>query len=230
MDENLAQKAINLALKCEWEKAIEVNEKILKTNKEDVDALNRLARASAEIGKTAAATKCCKKVIKIDPSNAIANKALVKYKKTKINMKTASDKAAGPSTFLEEPGKTKIVILLNPGDSKFLATLDAGDKMLLNTHSHRVSITTSNGKHIGRLPDDLAARIKTLVSGGNKYEVFVKSVENTTIKVFLKEIERGKDFINTPSFHSEKIEYISYTPPGLVNKDRPETGVEEDGF
>lgn len=230
MDENLTQKAINLALKCEWVKAIEVNEKILKSNKKDIDALNRLARAYAEIGKTTKAKKHCKMVIKIDPFNQIANKALKKYKKAKTNMKTVSDKSAGPSTFLEEPGKTKIVTLLNPGDGKFLATLDAGDKVLLTTHSHRVCVTTPNGKYIGRLPDDLAARIKTLVKGGNKYEAFVKSVENTCLKVFIKEVERGKDFVNTPSFHSEKIQYISYTPPELVNKKSPVTGVEEEGF
>lgn len=230
MDKNLAQKAINLALKCEWEKAIEINEQILKSSKKDIDALNRLARAYAEIGKTAKAKQHCQKVIKIDPFNQIASKALKKYKKAKTNMKTVSDKSAGPSTFLEEPGKTKIVTLLNPGDSKFLAVLDAGDKVILNTHSHRVSITTSNGKYIGRLPDDLAARIKTLVSGGNKYEIFVKSIDNTCVKIFIKEIEKGKDFVNTPSFHSEKIQYISYTPPSLVNKKSPITGVEDEGF
>jgi tetratricopeptide (TPR) repeat protein len=227
---DLSQKAIKLALSCKWEEAIKVNEEILKSDKKDVDALNRLARAYAEIGKITKAKKVCKNVLKIEPSNSIAQKALIRYKKSKSNSKTLADKSAKASDFLEEPGKTKIVSLLNVGDSKIISSLDAGDEVSMTTHSHRVCITNLNGKYLGRLPDDLAARLKTLVKGGNKYEIYVKTIEEDNLKIFIKEVYRGKDFINTPSFSAERIEYISYAPPELVNKDKPETGIEDDGF
>ena len=42
MDDTLTQKAINLALKCDWSEAIKTNLKILKINPSDIDTLNRL--------------------------------------------------------------------------------------------------------------------------------------------------------------------------------------------
>lgn len=230
MDDSLIQKAVNFALQCKWEEAINTNLEILKNDKDNVDALNRLARACAEMGEMSKAKKTCKKVLKIEPSNQIAQKALQRYKRAKNNSKTAADKYASPSTFLEEPGKTKIVSLLNPGDSKIISSLDAGDEVLMTTHSHRVCITDKKGKYLGRLPDDLAARLKTLVKGGNKYEIYVKTIAPKELKIFIKEMERGRDFLNTPSFPSEKIEYISYAPPELVNKQKPDTGQDEEGF
>lgn len=230
MDNVLTQKAVNLALQCKWDEAIKTNLEILKKEKDNTDALNRLARAYSEIGDMAKAKNTCKKVLNMEPSNQIAQKALVRYKKAKNNSKTVADKSASPSTFLEEPGKTKIVSLLNLGDPKIISALDAGDEVLMTTHAHRACITDKSGKYLGRLPDDLAARLKTLVKGGNKYEIYVKTIAPKELKIFIKEIERGKDFINTPSFTSEKIDYISYAPPELVNKQKPETGQEEEGF
>lgn len=219
---DLSQKAVRLALNCKWEDAIEVNKEILEADKDDTDALNRLARAYAETGQNKKAKEICKKVLLIDPFNQIANKALVRYKKAKKNSKTLADRYATPATFLEEAGKTKIVSLLNVGDKKIVSSLDAGDEVSITTHSHRVCITTNDGKYLGRLPDDLSARLKTLVKGGNTYDIYVKSIEKDSIKVFIKETSRGKDFENTPSFPAEKLDYISYAPPELVNKQKPE--------
>ena len=81
---DLAQQAIYNALSCEWVKAVNVNEEILKENPSDIDALNRLARAQAELGKFKKARISAQKVIKIDPFNTIATKALLKWKNLKI--------------------------------------------------------------------------------------------------------------------------------------------------
>ena len=51
MEMSLAQKAINLAISGEWNEAIKVNLQILSLSPDDVDSLNRLAKAYAEIGK-----------------------------------------------------------------------------------------------------------------------------------------------------------------------------------
>lgn len=219
---DLSQKAVQLALKCRWEEAISSNLEILKSNKDDIDALNRLARAYAEIGNSKKAKICCQKVLSIEPHNQIATRAQAKYKKNKTNTRTVADRSASPSTFLEESGKTKIVSLLNLGDIKLISSLDAGDEVSMTTHAHRVCVTNTDGKYLGRISDDLAARLKTLVAGGNRYQIYIKSIEKNSVKVFIKEIVRGKDFINTPSFPSEKINYISYAPPELVNKQKPE--------
>lgn len=214
---DLAQQAILSALSCEWEKAVSINEEIIKENPEDVDALNRLARAYAELGKFKKARENAQKVIKTDPFNTIALKALSKWKNLKKG-ETYSSSPTKAHIFLEEPGKTKIVSLLHLGSVKVLANLDAGDEVLLNTHSHRVSVTTFDGKYIGRLPDNLSANLRKLIKIGNSYQTFIKSITCTEVKVFIKEIDRSPKLKDIPSFSGEKIDYISFTPPELVHK------------
>jgi len=215
---DLAQEAISKALSCEWEEALGLNEEILLSDPSDVDALNRLARASAELGKFKKAREVAQKVLKIDPFNNIAAKALSKWKNLKNGGEAYSSNPTRAHLFLEEPGKTKIVSLLHLGSLKVLASLDAGDEVHLNTHSHRVAVTTSDGKYIGRLADDLSARLRKLISYGNEYLVFIKSANNSDVKVFIREAERSQKLKDVSSFSTEKIDYISFTPPELVHK------------
>lgn len=217
MDEELAQKAVSAAISGNWEIALKLNKVILKENSKDIDALNRLARAYAELGEMDQAKKVAKKVLKLDPFNAIASKSLEKWKK----LRKGETIVSGPSSaqaFLEEPGKTKIVTLLHLGDKKVIAKLDSGDEVRLNPASHRVSVIAMDGKYIGRLSDDLSARLRKLIKYGNEYQVFIKSIEKDTVKIFIKETKRAEKLADIPSFSSEKIDYISFTPPELVHK------------
>lgn len=217
MNQDLVQKAVTSALSGSWEEALTINKQILKHNPKDADALNRLGRAYAELGDLQRARAMAKKALRIDPFNAIATKSLEKWK----GLKEGETIKSGPSsagTFLEEPGKTKILSLLHLGDSKTLVKLDAGDMVKLNQHSHRISISTMDGRYIGRLPDDLSARLKKLISYGNEYEVYVKSTDKQEVKIFIRETLRVKKLTDIPSFSTDKIDYISFTPPELVHK------------
>lgn len=216
MDKDPAREAITLALEGSWEKAVEVNLQILKKDKEDIDAMNRLARAYAETGDMVKARKTAQDTLKIDPFNPIAAKSLEKWKGLKKG-ETYNSKPSSPQTYLEEPGKTKIATLLHPGSPKLLAKLDSGDEVKLDSHSHRVCVNTQDAKYIGRLPDDLSARLKKLIKYGNTYTAFIKSINKEEVKVFLRETKRVKELENIPSFPSEKIDYISFTPPELVH-------------
>lgn len=214
---DLAQQAILSALSCEWDKAVVINEEILKEDPCDVDALNRLARAQAELGKFTKARETAQKVIKLDPFNNIALKSLSKWKNLHKGKKYSSS-PTNAHTFLEEPGKTKIVSLMHLGSEKILAGLDAGDEVLLNTHSHRVAVTTFDGKYIGRLPDNLSVRLKKLINMGNTYQIFIKLITCSEVKVFIREIKRSPKLSDVASFSGEKIDYVSFTPPELVHK------------
>jgi tetratricopeptide (TPR) repeat protein len=218
MQNDLAQKAISAALKANWKDALELNKIILKNDSTDVDALNRLARAHSELGEIDKAKKVAQKAVRIDPHNTIAIKALEKWKSLRKGEKTSPSKFSA-RVFLEEPGKTKIVSLLHLGDSKkVLANLDSGDEVILKLGNHRISVCTLNKKYIGRLPDDLSVSLIKLIKRGNEYQVFVKSSKSQEIKVFIRETKRVKELENIPSFSSEKINYISFTPPELVHK------------
>jgi tetratricopeptide (TPR) repeat protein len=217
MEKDLAQEAIELALAGKWDKAVKLNNVILEENPKDIEALNRLARAYSELGKIAKARKTAKQVLKIDPFNTIANKALEKWK----GLKQGETYKSGPSSaqsFLEEPGKTKIVNLLHPGAPDLIAKLDSGDEVKLNTHSHKMSVCTKDSKYIGKLPDDLSARLRKLIKFGNIYKAYVKSVNKKEVKIFIREMKRVPKLIDIPSFSTDKIDYISFTPPELVHK------------
>lgn len=227
MDTDLAQQAITCALAGEWKKALELNKQILKDTKNDIDALNRMARAYVNLGEVRSAKKIAEKVLKIDPFNTIALKSLKKWK----GLKAGETKPSAPTdeTFLEEPGKTKILSLLHPGAQAVLAKLDSGNEVRLIPHSHRVSVVTDDGKYIGRLSDDIAARLRNLISMGNRYKVLIKSIDESGVKIFIRELSRGEKVANVPSFSTEKIEYVSFTPPELVHKkDGDTTDVEEE--
>ncbi len=214
---DLAQEAIEKALDCEWDQAIELNKEILKNDPSDIDALNRLARAYSEKGNIKKAKETSQKVLKIDPYNSIALKCISKWKNAqKIDL--AKSTPTNAQIFLEEPGKTKVVSLIHLGSKCIIANLDAGDEVVINSHSHRVSITTLDGKYIGRLPDNLSARLRKLINMGNKYESFIKSISPTEVKVFIREKSKCPKLADIPSFSTEKIDYISFTPPELVHK------------
>ena len=83
MNDDLAQEAISLALSGDWKKASEINQEILKSDPENIDALNRLSRAEAEQGNLLKARRFSQRVLKIDPFNSIAQKSLEKRKNLK---------------------------------------------------------------------------------------------------------------------------------------------------
>lgn len=228
MDTSLAQKAVNLALDGKWEEAIKLNGDILKASPDDIDALNRLARCYSEVGKLAEAKKTAQKVLKIDPLNTIAQKCLDKWtsiKKAGIH----NQKTTPPESFLEESGKTKIAPLMHIGNPNVLATVDSGDEVHFLPHTHRVSVATTEGQFLGRLHDDLAARIRYLLKEGFKYQVLIKSVDaKKGITVFIREIAKGAKTKEATSFPPEKIDYVSFTSPELVHKDIPDVGIIEE--
>ena len=222
----LAQEAVKAALCGDWKKAIEVNGDILKKTPVDLDALNRLSKAFAELGKVEKAKTLAKKVLKLDHFNSIAKKSLEKWKSLG-NEDIYSIAPSKAQIFLEEPGKTKIISLLHLGDTKVVASLDCGDEVKMSHHSHRVSIFTMDGKYIGKLPDDLSARLRYLITGGNAYQVFIKSVDKKEVKVIIQEVVRSKKLSEVPSFPPEKIDYVSFTPPEFVHK-KEELAIETD--
>jgi tetratricopeptide (TPR) repeat protein len=226
MDTTLAQLAVKQALQGNWAEAIKTNEEILKEYGDDVDSLNRIARAQMELGCIKKAKSAATKALKLNPDNSIALKMLAKLE-TRNEGECPCGKISSPDDFLEEPGKTKMMYLMHPGDTKVISSIDAGDEVKLDAHSHRLEILTEDGKYVGRLPDDLSARIKMLINCGNEYKVVVKCVENGEVKVILREV---KNVSGTPSFPAEKIEYVSFTPPELVHKNDMDTsdGSEEE--
>lgn len=215
-----ARQAITAALNRNWKEAIRLNLSILKESPKDIDALNRLGRAYLETGLKTKSLGIYEKVLKLDKYNHIAAKSIELLKSSRIIHSSSSSPALSASLpiFLEEPGVTKTVSLTRPGDAKVICRLHPGDSVMLSAREHCVSVTTTENEYLGRLPDDLAARLRNFINSGNKYSAWVRSVDMPIIKIFIKEVFRVAKFRNTPSFPlTEKLSYAAFTPPELIH-------------
>lgn len=204
---NLLSTAINAALNQDWQKAISVNQNLLKENKEDINSMNRLAHAYIQIGKLDEARKLYKKILVIDKYNTIALKKLERLStlpKVKTGKSTAYQRLAAPllspSLFIEEPGKTKTVNLKNTAPAGILSHLNPGEAVIFFPKRHSIEIRTQNKDYIGALPDDFAFRLLRFMKAGYDYEVFVKSATKNSVSIFIREIKRAKRFKSQPSF------------------------------
>ena len=169
--------------------------------------------------KQLAPTKLIKKVVDIDPYNIIALKNIEKLSKTNGSPRSPREvghvKANGTAVhtnlsqvFLYEPGKTKLVNLLNLAPPTILASLNCGDQVKLNPKNHSITVTNDQDIYLGAFPDDLAHRLLSLISGGNQYEAYIKSAGLKLLTVFIRETERSPKFANQPSFQTQNSNYF----------------------
>jgi tetratricopeptide (TPR) repeat protein len=190
--------AIEAAMLSNWPKAVELNLDLLKENQQDVEALNRLAQAYWQSRNLKKAFTAYQKVIRIEPYNPIAGKALERLKS--IKKATVGIRSNSAECFLKEPGKTKTVRLVNVAKAELLCQLNSAESLKMVPKKHRIAIMTEGGDYLGILPDDLSHRLLILLKGGNRYQACVKTVDCQNLEVFIRETFRSKKFRNQPSF------------------------------
>lgn len=208
---SLYEQAIDAALNSEWEEALKINKKIIKLDPQNIDALNRQAKAYLELGKGNLAKKYYSEVLKIDPYNPIALKNLKIMKSFKPNGQALPNNHAklSPSLFLQEPGKTKMVNLLKVAEPQKLSQAYCGMPVQMAVKNRKITVIDLNGNYLGVLPDDVSHHLLRLFKGGNKYELFIKSIRVNSLQVIIKETFRSKKFKNQPSF-------LEYTQPNIA--------------
>ncbi|MBI4035985.1 tetratricopeptide repeat protein [Candidatus Daviesbacteria bacterium] len=205
---NLYEQAIDAALNSRWEEALSINKKILKLDPQNVDALNRQAKAYMELGRYNLAKKYYSEVLTFDPYNPIAQKNLKIMKSFKTSKLYSNGKAdqscpltkLSPALFLQEPGKTKMVNLLKVAEPQKLSQAYCGMRVEMVIKNRRIMIVDAEGNYLGVLPDDLSHQLCRLTKGGNKYESFIKAISVNSLSVIIKETFRSKRFKNQPSF------------------------------
>ncbi len=202
---NLNQRAIDAALNSMWDEALKINKQIIKVDPQNIDALNRQARAYMELGKSNLAKKYYSEALKFDPYNPIAIKNLKIIKSFKHNLANHIPTINGysrlsPSLFLQEPGKTKIVSLLKVAEPQKLSQAFCGMRVEMIVKNRGITIVDLNGNYMGVLPDDTSHLMLRLLKGGNKYDIFIKSIKVNALSVLIKETYRSKRFKNQQSF------------------------------
>jgi len=214
--------AVNAALAQNWQQAIKINATLLKTDEKNVDALNRLGFAYLKNGQLLQAKRCFQKVIKLDEYNQIALKNIGKLNSGKANQSARNmGTTMSPLMFLEEPGKTKIVICVNPAPARMLSSLVCGQEVFMKPKKHCVEIRDASDTYIGALPDDLSFKLIKYLLGGNTYLAVIKGIGKNSVTIFLRETSRGRKFAHQPSF-------IAPSPYLPYNRTDGETGSKPD--
>lgn len=200
----LEQKAIDSAINAEWEKAIESNTYILKQDSENIDAHLRLGYAYLQMNNLKEAEKQYKKALKIQPKNNIAIEHLEKIQvlDSKKKAKTGSKVKYDPNLFLEVPGRTKTIQLVNLGKKEDLAGRSVGEEVMVKEKKRRLEVRTLDNEYIGTLPDDISKRLLYFMKEHSEYKTYIKEIDLTEVIVFIREIEKGKKVKQYPSFPS----------------------------
>jgi hypothetical protein len=206
MDEQyiLEQKAIDSAISLQWDNAIQLNEKIISLDKKNIEAYLRLGYAYLQKLNLKKAQKNYKKALRIQPSNHMARMNLerisILQKKTGSKNKNNVLVSLNPNLFLENPGKTKSVFLINLGQKNILVHLMIGQEVIIKPKRRKIEIRTKNGDYIGSLPDDLSKRLLIFIKACSTYSVHIKDIGTNKVVIFIKEEKKGKKVTKYMSF------------------------------
>ncbi len=214
--------AIQTALTGDWQTAINLNQEILQEEPDDIDTLNRLAFAFLSSGNPKEAKNLYEKVLSLDMQNPIAIRNLKRLndftvKRTPVLIN---------NLFIEEPGKTKVMDLINIADKKIITHLRSGEKLDLRIKRSKIFAYDLESQFIGMLPDDLCQRLIKFIDAGNEYDAYVRTVDSNKVSIFIREIKRVKKFKNQPSFVSGLDKAKFSMPSPAKSKGKPQRDAE----
>jgi hypothetical protein len=193
---SLKSQAIQTALVGDWHNAVTLNQSILLEEPNDIDTLNRLAFAFLSLGNTKEAKDLYEKVLMLDMKNPIAIRNLKRLSENQIKVSHTPLN----NLFIEEPGKTKVMELINIADKKVIAYLRSGEMIELRIKRNRIFALNPENQFVGMLPDDICQRLIKFINAGNQYEAYIRTVDNNRVSIFIRETKRVKKFRDQPSF------------------------------
>lgn len=223
--------AIDAALKNDWDKAIELNKKILEIDPNNIEALLRLGFSYIQKGEFKEAKKAYKKVLEIQPNHPIAKEKLSQVNvliEKKEKAKKANNLKLDPNLFADVPGKTRSTPLVNLGQKHVLARLNIGEKIELKIRKRRVEARTLDGEYIGALPDDLSKRLILFMNAGSKYEAYIKEASLKNVIIFIREISKGRKVSRFVSFPDDMRKNLAYLEKILKGEAEEEEQLEEE--
>jgi len=210
--QHLENQAVDAAIKGDWQKAAEVNVEMLKKNKENIPSLLRLGFAYLQLKNYEQSLAVYKKVLKIQPQNAIASDYVEKidFRKKSTKSSSNSNVVLDSNIFIELPGKTKNVSLSQLGQKSTLAKLMIGEEVFFLVRKHHVEIRAESDEYIGVLPDDVGVRLMYFLENESEYKIYIQEATLSNIIVFIREISKGKKV--------EKLVSFPIDIPGSISK------------
>lgn len=235
----LSNKAIDAALRNNWQEAIEINVGLLERYPDDIDTLNRLARAYFESGKASRAREIYRNILKLDPYNPIASKNIekisdIKNSDIKTNGHTPQPVISVVDLFLEDPGQTEILKVINSRTNKNTAQISIADQLELRS-SYSKTEAFFNSKKVGILEELWGEKIAKAIRSGCRFEAHVVSIDTKQkdpISLFVRVKELSKDYEQKTFFPIDRMDdfkpYVSEEAMSLITSDIPNSS-DEDG-
>lgn len=199
--QQIEKEAIDAAITSNWDKAISLNEKIIRADKKNIDAYLRLGFAYLQKSQLKKAKAIYRKAQKYQPGNFLITENLEKIKvleSKKISRISPTD--LNPDIFVDVPGKTKTVFLVNVGQKAVLAKLSIGQEVYLILKKRKIEVRSKDKEYIGALPDDISRRLTIFIKAGSLFKAFIKEATLKTTSIFLKEEKKGKKVVKYASF------------------------------
>ncbi|MDO8497184.1 MAG: tetratricopeptide repeat protein [bacterium] len=199
----LEQQAIDSAIALQWKSAIIINERLLDLDSENIGACLRLGFAHLQMKNLKQAKKYYSKAAKIQPKNRVALENLERItilEDKGMSQPSKEQTSLNPSLFLDVPGMTKTVTLVNVGQKNHIAELDLGQTIVLKAKKRKVEVRTSNDIYIGTLPDDLSKRLIYFIKAKSAYVGYIKEAEPNKVTIFIREEKKGKKVAHFLSF------------------------------
>jgi len=202
--DELEVKAIDSAIEGRWEDAIQLNREIISEDPEHLNAHLRLGYAKLQLNELTQAQDAFKTALVIQPKNNIAEEHLSKIAvlKEKNKKRLVSSTKYDPELFVEIPGRTRTIHLVNLGQKEDLAGINIGEEVLLNEKRRKLEIRTSADDYLGSLPDDISKRLSYFINEGSTYKTHIKEIDLNNVVVFIRETLKGKKVRQYPSFPS----------------------------
>ena len=215
------ERAIAFALDHSWKLAADENRALLKEDRGDLEASNRLGKALAELGDLAGAAEAYERTLSLDAANAIARRNLAwlselkgvsgseqpaKTRKARSGARRAGD-VPRSRALIEESSKSAEFALLQP-NAKTLKLLAAGDLAELVPTPQGVTVQSVTSATLGTIEPRAGLRLKRMIEGGNRYLVVVRHVADGEATVYIRESHTD------PSLEGQ----ASFVPPARPTK------------
>ncbi len=196
--------AIACALAQDWGKAVEANRAVLQIAPNNIEALNRLAKALLELGELAEARDAVDGALQIDSANTIARRNRDRLEHAAGAAKSSAPrKVISAHLLMSETGKSTIATLIDATDRTAVGHLSSGEALTLSREANRLLVHSSRGEPVGRVHPRLAQRIFSLMDAGNQYEAaFLRDHPKEGVQVIIGEVYLHPSQQGRPSFPS----------------------------
>ena len=223
----MQNEAITYARNGNWEAAIDSSRQLLSSDPNDIETLNRLAKAYFENGELDNAEQTYQRVLEISEHNPIARRMVSLIARTR-SAPAKTREFVDMRMFAIETGKSTLTSLHIDTDAEI--SLVPGEKLTLRVNTPpkksatdieleplansqlddaiALDVYDSNGVNLGRLEPRLAARLIRFMKLGNEYTAAVLSLNDKRdqIQIVIRESYRNPDNRHEVSFPGKLID------------------------